>query len=90
MVGGGLKHEITGRVPGAGDLGSDAAVVRLQCTVGESGPVTANRALELTDPRPIDAIVDLIDPFDVGPEPGTATEIEREMYAETAVHRNRR
>src|SRR5262249_41681011 len=70
-------------------FGPDSGVAGLQRTVLEGRPVFAHGSVELVGAMRVDAVVDAVDPFDVGTELGLAAEVDGDVHTESARHRHR-
>jgi len=86
VLGWSLDREILGRSALRHDLGAYAGVTRLQRAVLEVRPVAAHGGVELVGAMRVDRVVDAVNPFDVGPELGLATEIDGDVHAKAPRH----
>ena len=84
----GLDQKIRRRSAGAGDLGADAGVGRLERAVGQVRPIGPDRGVEGIGASRIDVVSDRLDPLDVRPEPRLTGEVEREMDAQAPGRRH--
>ena len=83
-----LDREILRRRALRHDLGPNAGIARLQRAVLQRRPVFAHGGVELVGAVRIDRVVDARDPFDIGPELRLAAEIDGDVHAEPARHRD--
>ena len=84
-----LHHKIARGLAGRLDLGTNAGIARLDCTVGERREIAPHRGVEDVGAARIDAVVDLVDPLDIGTEADLSGEVDRDVHAEPGLLRFR-
>jgi hypothetical protein len=82
MLGRALDAEILRRPARPLELGPDPRIARLQRAIGQAGPIAPDGIVEALSPPRVDAIIQILDPFHIRPEPRPTGEIEGEMNAQ--------
>src|SRR5262249_24556360 len=89
IVGRFLDYEIVRRSALWTQLGGDSGVSGLERRFRDLRPIATNGGCEIGYTTFVEGIVDPIDPLHVGTEPRAPVEIERDVDAEAAGHRDR-
>src|SRR6185312_8732234 len=79
MLARGLHHEVAVVRTGMRELGPHPGIIGLERAIGQCRPIAADRLGEKRLARRIDAVVDMVDPFDIGAETRASAKIESGM-----------